>query len=186
MKQLLFFLAAMAMLATAPPVNSADLPPGLIVNGEATANLSWTIPTTRADGSALDPAEIAGFMVYWSDGGRYLADGTTYRDGCGPKAQPTMFSTSCYSNVLDLASGATTTHALSLMLDQDTTLCFTMATYDTDAAWSDFSNEVAKNFTVEIQINDPGAPVLQAVDFQITCTTNKSSVNCTFTVADPQ
>lgn len=182
MKQILFLIAALAMLATAPPVNSADLPPGLIVDGKATATLNWTPPTTRADGSALDPQEIAGFMLYWSDGGRFLADGATYRTGCGPKAIPTMFSTSCYSSALDLADGSTTTHTQTLTLEQDTTLFFTMATYDTDAAWSDYSNEISKNFTVEIEGNDPGAPVLETVDFTISCTTNKSSVNCTFTV----
>ncbi|MDB6063630.1 MAG: hypothetical protein JWM78_3733 [Verrucomicrobiaceae bacterium] len=30
------------------------------------ANLSWTIPATRADGTALQASELAGYEVYWT------------------------------------------------------------------------------------------------------------------------
>lgn len=187
MKRIILLIALFYALLLSSMLNyAATVPDGVIVNGQASATVTWTPPATRTDGSALSPDELGGFVIYWSAGGRFLADGVTYRDGCSSKADLARDSVTCYTNAFDLADGSSITHSLSMTLDQDTTLFFTVAAYDVDGNWSGYSNEIAEVFTVETQTIDPAPPLLDSVEWDINCTTNKASVTCIFTVSGPQ
>lgn len=186
MKKIALLSAALFVLLLSPVLNhAAPVPDGVIVNGQAAASFTWTAPVDRTDGTALSPDELAGFVIYWSDAGRFLADGVTLRTGCSVKSTPDKDSTDCYSNAFDIANGVATTHQMTLNLTQDTTLFFTMAAYDVDGNWSDYSNEVSQAFTLETQVNDPNPPILDSIQWAIDCTTNKASMTCTFTVSEP-
>jgi len=41
-----------------------ELPPIVLPPPDTTARLTWDAPATRADGSQLQPAELAGYTVY--------------------------------------------------------------------------------------------------------------------------
>lgn len=180
MKRFALLLALLPVFALAQTA-----PPGVIINGEATATLQWTAPTQYEDGTALDPADIAGYVIFWSEGGRFLADGTTLRGGCTEQPEGSRNDAGCYPNVIDLSDGSSTGEQLTLSLDQDVTIFFAAVTHDTAGLWSRYSNEAAKAFTLSVTQTEPNPPVIQSVDMAITCTTNLPSVTCTFTVTDP-
>lgn len=157
---------------------SESATPGLIINGQATATLSWTRPTQNEDGTPLAAPEIAGYVLYW---------GTASGVGrCG--TYPTILLDPCYGNALDLQDGGLTTTPLQLSLSGDTTIYFAMTAYtrssDGNVNLSAYSNEAPRAFTVQVTFPDPipGAPELLDVTMVITCTTNQVDVTCSFTV----
>jgi len=174
----------LALLLPAMAFAQTD-PPGLIINGQATATLTWTAPTLYEDGTAMAPADIEGYVIFWSEGGRYLADGTTLRAGCTEYPEGSRNDATCYPNVIDLSDGTQTGEVLALTLDQDVTLFFAGVTHASNGAWSAYSNEAAKMFVLEVTTTNPNPPVIQSIDIAITCTTNLPSVTCTFIVTDP-
>lgn len=157
-------------------LSETDRPPGLIINGEATATLTWRAPTENEDGTTLDPADIAGFVLYW---------GIT-SDNCGDR--PATLLDACYGNALDLLDGALVTTSLTLSLSGDTTVYFVGIAYTRDAdgapVLSAYSNEIQRVFVVSITepTPAPSAPVLIDIVMTVTCTTNKASVTCEFSV----
>ena len=174
MKRLLYLLLALPGLVCAQD-------PGLIINGEATATLTWTPPTEYEDGRALPPSDIAGYVIYWSEQSRFEADGVTLRPTCSEYPVGTRTDATCYQNVLDLTDGTATTELIILTLDQDVTLHFAAAAHVTNGDWSAYSNEASKSFTLVLE-SPPAAPVIQSIDMTIMCTTNLPNVTCSFDV----
>lgn len=160
-------------------VSETTAPPGPIINGQATATLSWVRPTEREDNSPLLASDIAGYVLYW---------GTSSGVGnCG--LRPGTLLDPCYGNALQLPDGALETTPLTLSLSGDTTVYFAMIAYTTledgSPGLSQYSNEVPRVFTVEIQLPPeplPGAPEQLDVTMQVTCTTDQVNVTCSFTV----
>ena len=97
-------------------VSAAPAPPPAATAGSAI--LSWSIPTTRADGSPIAISEIAGYEIY------VLAEGTGV------------------SSVITVTSGTTTTYTVT-GLSPDT-YDFSMAAKDTAGNLSALSPVVAK------------------------------------------
>ena len=97
-------------------VSAAPAPPPVATAGSAI--LSWSIPTTRADGSPIAISEIAGYEIY------VLAEGTGV------------------SSVITVTSGTTTTYTVT-GLSPDT-YDFSMAAKDTAGNLSALSPVVAK------------------------------------------
>ncbi len=82
------------------------------------ATLSWTIPTTRTDGSPLSLSEIDGYRIYMGSNEEDL------------------------SLIVDLNDGTTTSHTFTDMAIG--TSVFTVTTYDIDGNESSFSNVATK------------------------------------------
>jgi len=142
---------------------------GLIINGEATATLTWTNPIENTDGTPL--TDLAGIVLYWdsiSGVGRCSASPETKLDPC-------------YANAIDLNDDAVTSRSITLNLDADTTIYFAGAAYNSSDVLSAYSNESEKIFTVAINA-PPNPPVIQSIDMTIICTTNLPSVTCSFNV----
>jgi hypothetical protein len=97
-------------------VSAAPAPPPVATAGSAI--LSWSIPTTRADGSPIAISEIAGYEIY------VLAEGTGV------------------SSVITVTGGTTTTYTVT-GLSPDT-YDFSMAAKDTAGNLSALSPVVAK------------------------------------------
>ena len=151
-------------------------PPGLIINGQATATLTWQVPTQNEDGTVLNAADIAGYVLYWGD--------TPGPGNCG--SYPETLLDSCYGNALDLPDGAMVTTPLTLALNGDTTLYFAMVAYvvETDGkpVWSAYSNQISRKFVLRIATTAPAPPVLIDITMSVTCTTNQANVTCEFSV----
>ena len=151
-------------------------PPGLIINGQATATLTWQVPTQNEDGTVLDVADIAGYVLYWGD--------TPGPGNCG--SYPETLLDSCYGNALDLPDGAMVTTPLTLALNGDITLYFAMVAYvvETDGkrVWSAYSNEIKRLFVLRISTVTPAPPVLIDITMSVICTTNQARVTCEFSV----
>lgn len=142
---------------------------GLIINGEATATLTWTNPTENTDGSTL--TDLAGIVLYWDS-----------QSGVGRCSNaPAVKLDPCYANALDLNSNTVTSSAITLNLNADTTIYFAGAAYNTNDLLSDYSSETEKIFTLVVNA-PPNPPTIQSVDLTITCTTNLPGVSCTFDV----
>jgi len=90
--------------------------PATVTSGAAV--LSWSIPTTRADGSPLTMAEIAGYEIY------VLSESTGQ------------------SSVIAVSSGATSTYTVSGLAAG--TYYFSMAAKDTAGNLSALSTVVSK------------------------------------------
>lgn len=185
MKRFNRWLVFLALCVPGTALLAQTTPPGLIINGEATATLTWIAPTEYENGSPLAQSDIDGYVIFWSDGGRFLADGTTLRSGCTDKPEGSRNDSSCYPNVIDLSDGTSTGESLTLTLDQDVTLFFAAVTHDIGGAWSRYSNEASKAFALQIVQTEPNPPIMQSVDIDIICTTNLPTVTCTFSVTDP-
>lgn len=153
---------------------------GPIVNGQGTAMLSWVAPTERTDGEPLPASELAGYTLFY---------GTRSRSGrdCAPPMGPT--DSTCYPSRTQFDNGAATSGVLTLELTESTTIYFALAARDTGGLMSDYSNERAKVFTLELEElppAEPAEPQLLEVGVSITCTTDQPRVLCTFTVGDPE
>ncbi len=169
-------LTVMVLMACAVVSEVRAQEPGLIINGEATATITWQAPTDHEDGTALDPEDIAGYALYW---------------GIDPGAgncsdRPTPLLDPCYGNALDLTDGTLTTTQLTFALNGETTLYFVGVAYvlgvDGDPLWSRYSNEISRRFVLSITQSPPAAPVLIDIVMSVTCTTNRASVTCEFSV----
>lgn len=155
-----------------------------IINGEATLTITWTPPTQNEDSTALALSEIAGYVIYW--------DVETGVGRCDP--YPRRRLDPCYSQALDLANGSLSSQTMTLNLTGDTDVFFAMAAYklvDSDDDGNDelfmsaYSGELVKQFRVDITeppTSPPGAPIIQSIDIQVTCTTDTPGVTCTFEV----
>ena len=112
-----------------------------------TATLSWSAPTTRVDGTALQSSEIASYNVYYSVG-----------------SQPTTASTKARVD-----SGSATGTTVTLNLDPSPspqTVYFAVTAVDTNGVESALSNVASKSFTVE-STSPPKPPT--SVTFSIVC-----------------
>jgi len=168
MKRLLPLLLLLLPLF-APPVQAQT-----IINGEATATLTWTPPSLNEDGTPLAIADIAGYVIYW--------DTQTGVGRCS--TYPATRLDPCYANALDTADGSASSQVMTLNLNADTTVYFAAVTYvmqDGAPVLSRYSNETTREFTLVLQ-GPPNPPVIQSVDFTITCITDNPQVTCTFIV----
>ena len=109
----------------------------------ATAKLSWTVPTTRENGSALKSTDIASYKVRWGTApGKILSTipvtGTSY-DWAAP---------------------------LTIGADGTVTAYFSVAAIDTAGRESKRSPEASKTFTL-LDDSPPSPPVITVV---VTCT----------------
>lgn len=104
--------------APTPSPSPTPNPPPPPATG-STVTLTWAAPSTRQNGDPLNMAEIGGYEVY------YFADGT-------PSGSGTVV------NINDPLSTSYTTPALSAG-----TWYFSLAVYDTNGIYSDFSTPSA-------------------------------------------
>ena len=112
----------------------------------ATADLSWTAPDTRVDGTILEASEIAEYRVFYS------VDGTI--DGSGD-----------YVTV----SGASAEQVISLELEprpEPYVVTFAVRTVTTDGLESVLSESISKTFQVDSTAT-PAAPT--SLYFSISC-----------------
>ena len=128
------YLLALILLA-ALPAWAAEI--------NATAKLSWTVPATRENGSALKPTDIASYKVRWGTApGKTLSTipvtGTSY-DWAAP---------------------------LTIGTDGTVTAYFSVAAIDTAGRESKRSPEASKTFTL-VEDSPPSPPVITVV---VTCT----------------
>jgi len=87
-----------------------------ISTAQGTALLSWTPPTTNADGTAL--ADLAGYNIYYGD------------------------SESVYTNKIPVTNPGLATYVVENL--PDATWFFVVTAYDTSGNESDFSNVASK------------------------------------------
>jgi len=116
------------------------------VAAPATADLSWTAPDTRVDGTILEASEIAEYRVFYS------VDGTI--DGSGD-----------YVTV----SGASAEQVISLELEprpEPYVVTFAVRTVTTDGLESVLSESISKTFQVDSTAT-PAAPT--SLYFSISC-----------------
>ncbi len=164
----------------------AQTPTGVIIDGSGTATITWTAPTEYTDGSPLPAADLKGFVIYYSSQSRFEAGGTI-RPGCSASPVSGRLDPDCYANSIDLPNGAQVSEPLTIPLDADTTIHFSMTSWvrsgNTFGDWSRYSSEVAKIFTLEVTDGRvPVDPTIESIDLTITCTTNMAMVTCSFNV----
>ena len=173
MRKLFILLALLPALAWAQD-------PGLIIDGEATVTLTWVPPTEYEDETFLDPADLAGYVVFWDTASRFQPD-LSFRPGCGAYPVGARNDGSCYANVLDLTDGSATTELLTLTLSEDVTLHFALVAHTNNGQWSAYSNEATRSLVLRVD-SPPGPPEQLDVEISITCTTNMPRVTCSFDV----
>lgn len=123
-------------------------------------SISWTPPTTRADGTALSTSDLAGYEIY-------------YTTDVAMPAIPDATNT----GLVSVSPGSMTTKVITLSLAPRTTaykIYFAMSAIDTAGRKSALSNLVVATLSVPISV--PGAPLNLKV--AITCASN----NCTVTI----
>lgn len=153
---------------------------GVVINGQGTATLSWTRPTTNTDGSPLAQADITAYGVFFGPQSRF-SSGTTLRSGC-TATPPALTSTTCYAGAVQIAGGATQGAPVTLTgITSNTRIYFAVAAQRTGGQISAYSNEAFKDFVVTVNA-PPSAPVLQDVNVTVTCTTNDPQITCSITV----
>ena len=111
----------------------------------APSNLSWEAPTTRVDGTALDPADIAEYRVYYTINGE--------PQGVDPI----------------VVSGTSASETVTLELTprvEPYVISFAITTVDTDGLESAQSETVSKTFQVD-STAAPSAPT--NLQFTIVC-----------------
>ena len=111
----------------------------------ATSELSWTAPTTRVDGTPLDPADIAEYRVYYTINGE--------PQGVDPI----------------VVSGTSASETVTLELTprvEPYVISFAITTVDTDGLESAQSETVSKTFQVD-STAAPSAPT--NIQFTIVC-----------------
>lgn len=118
--------------------------PAFAATVDATAKLSWSVPTTRENGSPLKSTDIASYKVRWG-----TAPGKT-------TATVTAITGTSYDWAAPLTVGA----------DGTVTAYFSVAAIDTDGRESKRSVEASKTFRL-IDDSPPSPPVITVV---VTCT----------------
>ena len=111
----------------------------------APSDLSWTAPSTRVDGTPLDPADIAEYRVYYTINGE--------PQGVDPI----------------VVSGTSASETVMLELTprvEPYVVSFAITTMDTDGLESAQSETVSKTFQVD-STAAPGAPT--SLEFTIVC-----------------
>jgi hypothetical protein len=177
MKRYFAVLTAVAA-ALLVPIWAHGQPTGLIINGQGTATLTWTLPTTDELGNALPASSIANVGVFY--GVSRFSSGTTLRAGCTDR--PTsLSSTLCYAGTAPMLPGSATSTPLTLQLDSSQTVYFAAAVLATGGGISRYSNEAAKIFTLQTSA-PPATPILVDVQVSIVCTTNLPEVTCSFAI----
>jgi len=165
-------------------VVQAQIPEGVIVNGQGSATISWTPSTTWEGGAAMAAADRSGVVIFFGPASRF-SSGTTLRSGCAARPA-SLTETSCYPSRFVVANGATVTTPVSVPLTQEAVISFAAVTTATNGSWSNFSNEGAKRFRLTVtDTRLPGAPVLTTINITVSCTTNLPAYTCQFTVSDP-
>jgi len=119
-----------------------------VVAAEAVSKLSWDAPTTRVDGTPLDPTEIAEFRIYYEVdiGDAVIMRGSEYTSVTGQNATDIT---------VELTPRA-----------EPYVLSFAVTTVDTDGAESALSETVTKTFEVD-STSEPGVPT--SLQFTVTC-----------------
>lgn len=178
MKRYLAVFAGIVAALLVPICTQAQPPAGLIINGQGSVTLTWTLPTTDELGNILPAGSLANLGIFY--GQSRFSSGTTLRTGCTDR--PTsLSSTLCYSGTAALLPGNATSTPLVLQLSSSQTVSFAVAALSMGGGISRYSNEAAKIFTLQTSA-PPGAPVLNSVAVTMTCTTNLPQVTCTFTI----
>ena len=119
-----------------------------VVAAEAVSKLSWDAPTTRVDGTPLDPTEIAEFRIYYEVdiGDAVIMRGSEYTSVTGQNATDIT---------VELTPRA-----------EPYVLSFAATTVDTDGLESALSETVSKTFQVD-STAAPSAPT--NLQFTIVC-----------------
>lgn len=157
-----------------------------VIDGQATVTLSWTAPTMYEDGTALNPSDIGGYVMFYGTASRTDGSGN-FRPGCASGPQGTRTDTGCYPNVIDLSDGSLTSIPILIDVDQTTTFHFAAVAFvgagnlGNDEV-SVYSNEAIKTVTLVIDSVRPGPPTSTTVEMTVTCTTNLPNVTCSFIV----
>ena len=112
----------------------------------ATSELSWTAPTTRVDGTLLDPSEIAEYRVYYTIDGQSPSEGVPI--------------------VVDGTSESETVTLELLPRSTPYVVSFAISTVATDGLESAQSDTVSKTFQVD-STAAPGTPT--SLEFTIVC-----------------
>src|SRR5690606_8730615 len=131
-------------------------PPDLENTATSTTTVSWTLRTTRLDGSALTPAVIGGVLIYFAEDQAALAS---------------MVS----------VVGDATSAVLTVDVTEETTIFFEASVVDAAGLESGRSNRASKTFTLELD-SPPNPPVLEDITLDISCTTNFPEITCRFEV----
>lgn len=169
---LLLVLASIAERAEAQPS-------GVIIDGQGEATLSWTPPAMTTAGEPLSVEDIGAYAIFWGEQSR--------ADACGSSRPSGPNDTACYPVSTLVENGAVQSTMLTLDLSEPTTVYFAAAAQlAANGAWSDYSNESAKEFELDI-IDDrrPGAPTELDAAVSVSCETDTAGVACTITVSDP-
>ena len=155
---------------------SAQPAPVPVVNGVATVTASWTRPTTKTDGTPLPSGDIDGYVLYYGQQSKI--------DRCQPGPMQKL-DVSCYQTAIDITNGAATAREFTLSISADSTYYFALSTYDEAGALSDYSNELARVFDVDVEeppTSDPNPPAVINLSIVVSCTTNDPNISCTLTV----
>ena len=112
----------------------------------APSDLSWTAPSTRVDGTLLDPSEIAEYRVYYTIDGQYQGEGVPI--------------------VVDGTAASETVTLELLPRSTPYVVSFAISTVATDGLESAQSDTVSKTFQVD-STAAPGAPT--SLEFTIVC-----------------
>ena len=112
----------------------------------AVSTLSWDAPTTRVDGTPLDPAEIAEYRVFYTVDGQVTGDSEFIVVGPTATAEKV---------ILEL-----------IPREQPYTVSFAITVIDTEGRSSPQSDTVSKQFAVNSTANPGPATNIQ---FNITC-----------------
>lgn len=144
------------------------------ITGTGTATLSWTVPTTREDGSDLAAGEIAGYAVFYGMESRTTTCTQTY-----PQSRNDQ---SCYDLATFIPDGGSEGGVIELTLDGPMTIYFAVATEDTGGLYSRYSNEASKLIELEMGDNPPGEPMNIEVEMFLECQTSEVGRTCTLTV----
>lgn len=144
---LVAFLAIVALMMALQPAQAATV----------TADLTWTQPETRTDGTPLSADEIAGYRIYQAIDG-HVSD--------NPESEY-------------IAVTQDQARAVEIQLDprpEPYTIRFGVRAVDTQGRYSDLSNIVSQQFLVS-STSAPGAPT--SLRLQISCASG-----CTITVLE--
>jgi hypothetical protein len=165
-------------------LTEGQAPPGPIINGQASATLTWTRPTERIDDEPIGDA-LAGFVLHW---------GRESMLGLCPTVNIKL--PGCYENDLDVPNGTTVAQELTFSLDDDATMYFAIRAYtndtDTDGnpiqQFSDYSGEVSRAYQLVITeptTEPPLPPSGINLTVTITCAVVDSEATCEFVEITP-
>lgn len=155
-------------------------PSGVIIDGQGEATLSWTPPDQMTNGDPLAVEDIGAYALFWGEQPR--ADACDANQPSGPD------DAACYPESSLIENGAVQSSMLTLDLSEPTTIYFAVAAQHAESGvWSEYSNEPAKEFELDvIDEREPGAPSEAEVAVSVSCETDTAGVACTITVSDPE